>query len=93
MVLAKSGDQRRDMAAAKTRRCGGTQMPTGLDIGQVSEQALAVFQKRTAYMRERGAHQQLDPQPFLQAIQQPAHDGGCHTFGLGSRSQTAARHD
>ncbi|MNT11087.1 hypothetical protein D3C72_1459490 [compost metagenome] len=96
--------ERRHMAAAKTRRRRDAQMPggldaaradAGLDIGQIGEQALAVLQKGNAFVREgefaRGAHQQLDAQALLQRIQAAAHDGGCHAFGLGGGGEAATR--
>lgn len=57
--------------------------------------ALAVFQKGAALVREadapRGAHQQLHAQVLFQGIQPPPHDGGRHAFGLGRSGETAAR--
>ena len=67
----------------------------GLGVGQVGEHALAVFQERAAFMRERqaagGADQQLHAQAALQCVQAPADDSGGHVFCPGSGDQTAPR--
>ena len=102
MQGVEPGHQRGHMAAAKPGRGGDTQVPAGLHttradagfgVGELSQQALAVFQERAALVGEGdapgGAHQQLHAQPFFQRINAPAHDGGGHTFGLGSGGQAA----
>jgi hypothetical protein len=57
----------------------------GLGIGQVGQQALAVFQEGAAFVRERdasrGAHQQLHAQAFFQRVDAPADHRRRHTFG------------
>jgi hypothetical protein len=76
-------------AGAVMRRCPLALTPTGADaglgIGQVGQQALAVFQKGAALVRERdaarGAHQQLDAQALFQRVEPPADDGRRHPFG------------
>ena len=104
MQFAKPRHQGRHVAAAKASRCGDAQMSAGLDtsgadtgfgIGQIRQQALAVFQKGTALVGQRdapcGAQQQLDAQSLFQAVQAPPHDGGGHARGTGRRRQAAAR--
>ena len=103
VVLAKPRHQGRHMATAKTRWRRNAQVAAGLDAtsrhtglgaGHIGQQALAVFQKSAALVRERqpprGAHHQLDAQALLQRIEPPAHDGGRHALGLGSRGQAAS---
>ena len=105
MQFTEPGDQRRHMATTKTGRRGDAQMTAGLDaarrdaglgIAQVSQQALAVLKKSTAFVRERnaprGAHEQLHAQPIFKRVQTPAHHGRCHALGLGCGRQAAARH-
>ena len=72
--------QRRHVAAPEAGRRRDAQVAAGLDaagahagfgIGQVGQQALAVFEEGAAFVRQRdaarGAHQQLDAQPLLRA--------------------------
>jgi hypothetical protein len=81
------------------RKCPAALTPpaphTGFGIGHIRQNALAVLQKRAAFVGERdapgGANQQLDAQTLLQTIQAAPHDGRGHAFGVGSGSQTAAR--
>jgi len=104
MQFAKARHQRRHMAAAEAGRRRDAQVAAGLDpagrdaglgIGDVGQQALTIFQKSATLMRQadaaRGAYQQLDAQPFFQRIQPPAHDGRCHTLGMGRGGQAATR--
>ena len=86
------------MAVAKACGRSDAQMPAGLDaasadtglgIGYIGQHALAVFQKRTALVREadapRGAHHELDAQALFQRVQAAANDGCRNAFGLRSR--------
>ena len=94
------------MAAAKPRGRSDAQMPrgfhptsahTGLGIGHIGNDALAVFQKRTALVGEGdaacGADQQLHAQALFQPVEAPAHDGGRHAFGMGCSGQAATGGD
>jgi hypothetical protein len=74
------------------RRCPLAFTPpahAGFGIGHVGQQALAVFQKRTAFVRQRdaprGAHQQLHAQVLLQRVEPPAHDRRRHALGAWRR--------
>ncbi len=104
--LAKARHQRCHVAPAEPRRRRDPQVPAGLDaagahaglgIGQVGQQALAVFQEGTALMGQRqatgGADHQLDAQALLQRVDPPAHDGRRHALGLGRRREAAAGGD
>ncbi|MNV87911.1 hypothetical protein D3C71_1820710 [compost metagenome] len=104
MLGPKARHQRGDVAAAKSSGCGDAQMAcrldaafrhAGLGIGHIGQQALAVFQKRAALVREAdaagGAHQELHAQVLFERIQPTAHDGGRHALGLGGCSEAAAR--
>ena len=103
MLLPKACDQGRDVTTAEAGRRGDAQMTagfdtagrdTGLRIGHVGQQALAVFQKGAALVRQadaaRGAHQEFDAKPAFQRVNAPAHDGGRDAGGIGGRRQTAA---
>ncbi len=67
----------------------------GLGVGQVGQQALAVFQKGAALVGERdasrGAHHELDAQARLQPVEPATDDGRRHPFGLGRGGEAAAR--
>src|SRR5256885_1534398 len=68
---------------------------TGLGVGHIGQQALAILKKGAALMREgdapRGAHHELDAQVLFQGIEAPPHDGRRHAFRLGRRREAAAR--
>ncbi|MCY1364805.1 hypothetical protein D9M69_516260 [compost metagenome] len=102
----KARHQRRDMAAAEAGRRGHAQVATGLHaagahaglgVRELGQEALAVFEKGTAFVRERdaarGAHQQLDAQAFFERVDATAHDRGRHAFRLGRRGEAAAGRD
>ena len=91
------------MAPAKAGRGRDAQMAAGLEptrtdagfgIGQVGQEALAIFQKRAAFVRERdapgGAYQQFHAQVGFQRIQAPPHDGRGYAFGYCRCGQAAA---
>ena len=101
--IAETRHQRCDVATAKAGRGGNAQMTRGLDaasgnaglgIAHIGEQALAIFQKRAAFVGERdaarGAHHELDAQMLFQSIQSASHDGGRYAFGLGGSCQAAS---
>ena len=94
--------QRGHMAAPKTGRRGDAHMATGLHpagtdtglgAGQVGQQALAIFQKRAAFMGQRdasrGAHQQLHAQALFQRVDAPADHGRGHALDQGRSGQAA----
>ena len=106
MPLPKTRHQRRHMPPPEAARGRDAQMPTGLDatgrdtglgIGHVGQQALTVFQKRAAFVRERnaprGAHQQFDAKAFFQRVEPAPHDGGRHAFRNGGGRQAATGGD
>jgi hypothetical protein len=94
VLQAERRHQRGHVAAAETGRRGDTQVPAGLDaagadaglgIAQIGQQALAIFKKGTAFVRERdaarGAHQQLHAQAFFQRVNAPANHRRGHVLG------------
>lgn len=104
MQVAKARHQRCHVAPAEARRRGDAQVPgglhaagghAGLGIRHVGQQALAIFEKGAALVREvdapRGAHHELHPQVLFQRIEPAPHDGGGHAFGLGGGGEAAAR--
>ena len=104
MLFAKLGHQRCNMAAPKASGRGDAQMAcgfyapstdAGLCVRHIGQDALAIFQKRAALVRQRdapgGAQQQLHAQALFQPIQAPAHDRGGYAFGIRRSSQAATR--
>ena len=86
-------------AGAVIRKCPLAFTPpadyAGFGVAQVGQQALAVFQKRAAFVRQRdaarGAYEQFDAQPLFQRVEATPHHGGRHALGFGGCRQAAPR--
>ena len=102
--LHEFADQRRHVLTAETRRRRHLEMTAGthaaerhrgLGIGQIIEQALAVFKKGLPLegngQLARGAQQQLDAEACLQRVDAAADDCRRHILRPRCRRQAAAR--